>query len=412
MNKKDKERIRFLASYQTEVSHSAKNIERVELWKKHHSFKGSRPPIHIEVDTFLHEAVEPLLQCEEPEARAIEQQLIRNVINLDTFDDDKVVPPYYQVGFNTWFNLFGHSFKYNQLKNEDGTAMGIRHEHIVGDLADDFDKITSPSNFGVDKAGTQKKIDMLNDLFGDILPVKLVSHCLYAVPTQKVVYMMGMENMLYAMYDYPDKFKEMMDRIADEYIAYFKYLEREKALLQTNAFEFLGQGSMCFWDEEKIHGSVKTEDVWGFMDSQETVTLSPEMYHEFIFPCYKKISDIFGRLSYGCCEPVNPVWNDVKTLKNLKKVSISPWCDEDYMAEQLRGADIIYHRKPDPKFLGVGTVLDEDAFREHIKKTLTTARGCHLEIAQRDVYTVNNDLNKAKRYVEIIRESIDKYWQQ
>jgi hypothetical protein len=33
-----------------------------------------------------------------------------------------------------------------------------------------------------------------------------------------------------------------------------------------------------------------------------------------------------------------------------------------------------------------------------------------LEITQRDVYTINNDENKAKRYVEIIREEIESCW--
>jgi hypothetical protein len=147
------------------------------------------------------------------------------------------------------------------------------------------------------------------------------------------------------------------------------------------------------------------------MDSQETVGVSPEMFNEFIFPCYKKIASVFGRLNYGCCEPVHPHWDTLKTLPNLKKVSISPWCDEEFMAEKLRGSGIIYHRKPDPTLLGVGSVLNEDAVRRHFEKTIKTARGCKLEIAQRDVYTVGRDINKVRRYVEIIRETIDKHWE-
>ena len=38
-------------------------------------------------------------------------------------------------------------------------------------------------------------------------------------------------------------------------------------------------------------------------------------------------------------------------------------------------------------------------------------RGCKMEIAQRDVYTINHDIAKAKRYVEIIREEIENCWQ-
>ena len=154
-----------------------------------------------------------------------------------------------------------------------------------------------------------------------------------------------------------------------------------------------------------------TRDVWGFMDSQETVGLSPEMYEEFIFPCYQKISSQYGLLSYGCCEPVSPIWdNCISKLENLRKVSISPWCDEELMGERLRDRKVIFHRKPSPNYLGVGAVMDEEAFREHLRKTFRAARGCKLEITQRDVYTINHDISKARRYVDIIKEEIENNW--
>ena len=81
------------------------------------------------------------------------------------------------------------------------------------------------------------------------------------------------------------------------------------------------------------------------------------------------------------------------------------------MAERLRGKRIIFHRKPSPNFLGVDKQLDEQAFREHIRNTLTAAKGCTLEITQRDVYTIHNDEEKAKCYVAIIREEIENHWE-
>ena len=77
------------------------------------------------------------------------------------------------------------------------------------------------------------------------------------------------------------------------------------------------------------------------------------------------------------------------------------------MGEQLRGTNIIYHRKPSPNFLGVGATLDEDAFRDHIRATVRAAKGCKLEITQRDVYTINHDISKARRFVQIIREETE-----
>lgn len=151
MNTKDRERLRYLAAHQLEIANSPKNLERVELWKRHNMYKGERPPIHIEVNTFAHEAITPFLQCEDETARNIEYKLISNFINLEQFDDDKVVPPYFQQTYDIYFTLFGHHIKQTTMKKADGTEMGHHFEHIIDDLYDDFDKIKSPSVYGVNK---------------------------------------------------------------------------------------------------------------------------------------------------------------------------------------------------------------------------------------------------------------------
>ena len=148
-----------------------------------------------------------------------------------------------------------------------------------------------------------------------------------------------------------------------------------------------------------------THDVWGFLDSQETTGISPDMYAEFIYPYYRRIAEQYGMLSYGCCEAVDPVWDKcLHEIPNLRKVSISPWCNEEMMGERLRGTNIVYHRKPTPNILGTEVVLNEDAVRACVTKTMNAARGCEIEFSQRDVYTVHNDMAKVRRYVELIRE--------
>ena len=411
MDQKDIRRLRYLAEHQAQLAASEKNQERIALWKRHNACRGERPVIHIEVGTFARQVITPQLQCTDPFARALEYQLIGSCVNLETFDDDLVVPPFFKMCYDTDFRLFGHTIRQDVLMDEDGTELGHRFEHIIGDLEADFDKILSPTVFSADKASTLARKERIEDIFGDILPVQIVSDCLYAVPTQRIVHLMGLENMIYSIYDYPELFRQMIDRVADSYVAYFRHLEAEGLLHQNHGFEWLGQGSLCFWEEAEKPGPARTTDLWGFLDSQETVGMSPGMFHEFIFPAYEKIAVLFGRLSYGCCEPVHTLWEDIRKLPNLKKVSISPWCDEEFMAAQLRGKSIIYHRKPSPNFLGLDRQLDEDAFRAHIEKTLHTAAGCHLEITQRDVYTIHNNPDKVKRYVQIIRQSIDRCWQ-
>jgi len=412
ISEKDRTILRELAKKQYEYSQAEKNKKRIQEWYAHNSLKGERPMIHLEMWTFAQEILPQRLRCEGEFARSVETSLYCNFLNQELFDDDRVTPDYFPIGYDTYFTLFDIEIERKMAKGGD---LGHQFVSVVEDLEDDYHKL-KPTRFGVNIESTMARKQALEEIFGDILPVKLTMDCLYSVPTQMLVHFMKMEHMMYNIYDYPELFKEMMNRIADDTLAYYRFLEEKKLILPTVAGESLGQGTWCYNHElpgmeEAKKRPLVSKDVWGFMDSQETVGLSPQMYEEFIFPCYKKIADQFGLLSYGCCEPVHPIWdNCISKLENLRKVSISPWCDEEFMGERLQGSKVIFHRKPSPNYLGVGTVLDEDAVRASIRKSINAARGCKMEITQRDVYTINRDIAKAKRYVDIIKDELERNW--
>jgi hypothetical protein len=135
------------------------------------------------------------------------------------------------------------------------------------------------------------------------------------------------------------------------------------------------------------------------------------MYGRFVFPYYRDLCEPFGLVYYGCCEPVHDIWKDyVSKLPHLRKVSISAWCNEEFMGEALAGGRVIYSRKPSPNFVGVGTTFDAEGFRAHIEKTLRAARGCEAEIIFRDIYTVSGDRTKPGQAVKITREAIETLW--
>lgn len=411
----DRQILRELAKKQLEFHHKEENQKRITEWYRHNALQGERPIIHLEAGTFQDEYMPGRLRCQGDFARQVEEKLYENFQNQELFDDDRVTPDYYQVTYDTFFRLFDIKIEVEYTTVGNSESVGHHFVSMVEDLEEDYDKL-KPTVFGVDLESTRKKYDAIQEAIGDILPVKMGMNCLYSVPTQMIVHFMSMENMMFNMYDYPELFKEMMDRIAEDTLAYYKFLEEKHLILPTVSYEGVGQGTWAFTKElpgyDQVGKKIFTpKDVWGFMDSQETVGISPEMYEEFIFPCYKKISEQYGILSYGCCEPVHPIWDRcISKLENLRKVSISPWCDEKFMGERLQGSKVIYQRKPSPNYLGVGAQLDEEAFRQHIDTTLEAAKGCKLEITQRDVYTINKDISKARRYVSIIREEIAKYW--
>ncbi len=414
-SEKEIHRLRELAKRRAELANEPSMQELKKLWYLHNDGQGPRPLFTIELDTFADELVTPLLQCVSPQARGLEWELIMGMYNREHFQDDKVVLDYFPVGNGPWLKLFNWNDDRIQATDAQGHAsVGHQFLHLIEDLEQDYDKIED-SVYGWDEEGARRTADMVNELIGDILPARIVGQSLYVCPTQKLVHMMGMETMLYSLYDYPDLFKALMDRLASDVNAYFDYLEQNRLLLPTVDFEGLGQGTYCATTrlpgrDELARRPFKTTDVWGFMDSQETVGVSPEMYEEFIFPYYRKISDRYGALSYGCCEPVDPIWDRcLSKLANLRRVSISPWCNEEFMGERLAGTAIIYHRKPSAQFIGVGTTLDEEAVRASVRKTMTAAKGCKIEFTQRDVYTVHGDAEKVRRYVAVMRDEAAKF---
>jgi hypothetical protein len=80
------------------------------------------------------------------------------------------------------------------------------------------------------------------------------------------------------------------------------------------------------------------------------------------------------------------------------------------MGEHLKGTNIIYSRKPNPKFLGVGYDFNDDEYKAYMIKTLKAAKGCNLEIIFRDVYTLSGNTAKVKRAVKLLREVIEENW--
>jgi hypothetical protein len=133
------------------------------------------------------------------------------------------------------------------------------------------------------------------------------------------------------------------------------------------------------------------------------------MFREFCFPYYREVCEPFGLLYYGCCEPAHPFWPEISRLPHLKKVSISRWCDQNFMGEALRGTGIVFSRKPNPNYLSVDAVLDEQAWAAHIRETLEATRDVFTEFIIRDVYSLHGNIQNARRAVEVARQIIDEY---
>ncbi len=117
-------------------------------------------------------------------------------------------------------------------------------------------------------------------------------------------------------------------------------------------------------------------------------SVSSAMYDEFEITYAKPICERFGLVYYGCCEPLHGKMEQVRKLPNVRKVSMSPWADQEIGAQEISG-DYVFSRNPNPPFLATASFDPE-----FIRNDLTTTRdicakhGCPLELIQKDISTV------------------------
>ena len=408
VNAKDRERLRSLAEKQAEYANSDKNKEVMKKWQALKEGRRELPTVRLLFSNFPDEVIEPRLKCTGEEAKEMERSLLSTLVGRELFDDDTPISATYDVEWQTYLSPFGIRAQISKSMKE--KSIGYHIDPVIGDLDEDMDKLKGGS-FGVDREGTQRRIDLASDLFGDILPVRMVMGSLPGAITNPLVALMGMENYYYSMYDYSDELHQVMDMACTVYENYYDFLEKENLLLPTVGISPVAQESFAFNSELPSENVKKTTQCWGFLEAQEATAISTDMFGEFVFPYQDRLAKRFGLLSYGCCERVDAIWPKyVSKWKHLRKLSVSPFNNERQVGEFLRGSNVVYYSKPRAEYVTNPGPLDEDAIREYFKGVAQAASGCLLEVAQREVGTIYGDFNRGKRYVELAKESIEKYW--
>ncbi len=417
LDREEKVYLRELASKQAEYAALPIMAERKQMWYDLNDAKpGARPPVIVETWTFDRDFMpEGVLRCTSEVGRGIEWQLLRNIRNHELINDDKVIPDTFDIGWNTEIDEFGVQIATETVADGQGVATGYRFLHPIKNLKEDL-ALLKPATCRVDRDRTLAWKAFLEDLFEGIMPVEIRTGTFGGTMlTHRVIELMGMETFFLAMLDCPDETHQLMRFLRDNCLRVMHWAESEGLLRLNNGNQDSFGSSYNFTTKLPTSGmvdnKVKLSDMWGCANSQESIGISPSMFHEFCFPYYREVCQPMGLLYFGCCEPAHPFWEDLRNLPHLKKISISRWCNQQYMGEALQGTEIVFSRKPDPNFLSVDEHLDEEAWAAHIRESLEAARGVFLEFIVRDVYTVHGDLNNPRRAVEIARREIDRHYQ-
>lgn len=406
--------LRDLAKKQLELSRLPIMAERTRLWYAHNAAEGERPMISVEEGHYWKEMA-PEQKCTDPLHREMEYQLLNQIARVELIGDDRVTPDFYELKYGVYDRIcgLGQAETQGDTRASDGTA-GYHIIPQIEIIEEDFDKV-KPTHFFFPEA-VAEKARRIEAVIGDILPVRLVnaSNNWGPSPLRSIIGFMGMENAYISMATEPEEFLRLMDFVTEDAIRLYRWEEENDHMFLNNGNTLIGSGNWCFTHElpqPDFTGHVRSVDTWIHMNAEEACDISPAMFKELILPFQKRLAKEFGLIYYGCCEPTSKFWDGgIETIENVRKVSISPWCDETFMGERLAGKKIIYSRKPrDYMYIGSQKELDEAAFRQNIRQTIAATKDCKVEYIFRDVMTIHGNGAKVKRAVEIVREEAGCY---
>jgi len=408
VSRRDRAIIREHAQRVAEIAAAPAQAEKKRCWLKLNALGQTRPLIFADPENAWYEIIPASeLRCEGNLARLWEFKLLKEIFWGEKIRDDRVIEPAFTV-----YHVFeesGWGLDIRIIGGDDGGA--YRWEPPLDDYRGleklRFRRIT------INPEKTRRLYDLANEALGDILEVRLAgvwwwSHGM----TSDLILLRGFERALLDMYDNPDGLHRLMAFLRDENLAKLAFLQENGLLSLNNGGDFTGTGGYG-WSHElpapDYDGRhVRTCDMWGFCESQETVGVSPKLFEEFVFAYQLPILERFGLNIYGCCEPLDRRFEIIRRIPRLRKVTVSPWSNVQGMAEKI-GRDYVYTRKVNPAEIAQQSI-DEEQIRQGLRDTFaaTTRNGCHVEVLMRDVLTLGGNPDNIIRWTQIAREEAER----
>ena len=413
---KDVDVLRRLVARKVEIVDDPVNVERRKAWYAFDACDaGARPMVLAEVCGVMGEvfATDDDLECEHPEARGMERGLRIEIWQFEQLRDDHVVEPHLHVQWHIDGSGYGVEAVTHNADMADGRLGARNWDAPITDINKDFDKLHIRT-WTVDREATAAEFDRMTSLFGDLIDIRLQGGVGWTQGlTWRAIDLIGLENLMMFMYDDPDGLGRLMEFLRDDHIAYHDWMQAEGLLTVNNLNDYVGSGSLGYTrslpaEDYRQGDPARIKDMWCLNESQETVGVGPDQFAEFIFPYQRAVAERFGKCYYGCCEPVHNRWHVIRQQANLARVSVSPWCDQAFMAAEM-GGRYGFSRKPNPSLIST-RVFDEAVIRDDLANTLriTKQHGCPVEIVMKDVHTLNRQPDRLARWVRLAREEIDK----
>jgi len=404
--KAETDTLRTLAARVGEIAARPIMAEKAKLWTLHNDLKTDTPLVFIDPENGWNEIIRPdTLLSQDPLARGWEMALRKQIYWAEEMKDDKVIESFFDVPYS--YSNDGWGLPIIKIGGENGGSYMIKQ--AIEDYERDFPKLHHP-RFTIDPSESERVMDLALRIFDGILTVRRKNVWWWTLGmTWNFIDLRGLEGFLCDLIEEPQWVHRMMNLLCEGKLRMLDELEQGGLLALNTGGTYVGSGGFGFTTElpsEGFDGHVMTKDMWGFCESQETVAVSPDMYGEFICPYYKRVLERFGLNCFGCCEGYDTRWKYTRLLPKLRRISVSPWADWATVPEYL-GRDYIASVKLKPTPLA-SAHMDEEAVRHECRQAVELTKGSICEFIMKDNNTLGGNPRNATRWVEIMREEMDR----
>jgi hypothetical protein len=401
----DRDVLRTLAAEVAALAAQPIQQERIRLWTRLNDLRPERPMLWITEIPWgeFEDGVEELRPvCADANARELERALRRKLFTARRLPCDEVVAGTWDVPMAISGADYGVATSEQQIRQGASYIQSHHYEPVIRDV-DDIATIRMPQ-VRHDAGETARRVESLEALFGDILPIRVVGprqH--FFTAWDDLVRWTGVTEALVDLSERPEYIHAIMRRMTDSFLSRMTQTESLGLLSPSNDLVRVGSGAAGYTGElpqpDAARDRVRLIDQWGGATPQIFADVSPAMHEEFALRYEIEVMSRCGLNYYGCCEPVHNKMDLLATVPRLRKISISPWCDVE-KAAQRAARPYVFSHKPSP------AILAEDRFdavraERDICDRLARSGAMPCEFIMKDISTVRGDVHRLVEWCRI-----------
>lgn len=413
----ERARLRTLAARYREIAEDEVMEERKSGWRNLNDLNSDHPMILCEANEPIGFVSDEEIKCTNPYLRNVETFFLRGIKMYEVVQDDSVLEPYFLLPWCIVMPSYGS----NVIIEMDTLQESIAAlPNFPLETPDDLKKLEK-RGFLADRERSLDFKNTLDDIFGDVLPVILrgidflspfiglpfAAGLYWPSLTYDAFALVGNENLMLWGYDEPEALKWLMDFLTDDRKRFLQFLADEKLIMPNTRNQVVAPVHYGYVSDlpNTLEPVSSVMECWGWVESQETAIVSPDMFEEFFLPAFAEWGNSFGLMSYGCCEAYhNKIDLIKKTFPRLRNLTIAPWTDRQTIADAM-GADYTYTVKVHPSHIS-GAKPNWDAASQDVQDAWNRFKEFPVSFGTKEFYDINKDPERLAQWVRMVKEII------